>query len=170
MIRSWYRSRLFWLGLPGLVFLLWLWWDSMSYSTTVSLSWEGRSGGVFAPTTEGLSVAHACGSVHLWENEYPFLPLPMRFGLGYGMSRVSMDDFMKDPFEAVAVEWSPALSDWFPRPLMLPVDDDPFSSEGPRVAIWFLIILYSASWVGACFAWQRWKRRRLRDREGRAVD
>ena len=26
MIRPWYRSRLFWLGLPGLVFLLWLWW------------------------------------------------------------------------------------------------------------------------------------------------
>jgi hypothetical protein len=25
MIRPWYRSRLFWLGLPGLVFLLWLW-------------------------------------------------------------------------------------------------------------------------------------------------
>ena len=24
MIRPWYRSRLFWLGLPGLVFLLWL--------------------------------------------------------------------------------------------------------------------------------------------------
>jgi hypothetical protein len=26
MIRPWYRSRLSWLGLPGLVFLLWLWW------------------------------------------------------------------------------------------------------------------------------------------------
>ena len=23
-----YRSRLFWLGVPGLVFLLWVWWDS----------------------------------------------------------------------------------------------------------------------------------------------
>jgi hypothetical protein len=25
MIRPWYRSRLFWLGLSGLVFMLWLW-------------------------------------------------------------------------------------------------------------------------------------------------
>ena len=25
MIRPWYRSRLFWLGLPGLLFLLWAW-------------------------------------------------------------------------------------------------------------------------------------------------
>jgi hypothetical protein len=25
LIRPWYRSRLFWLGLPGLVFLLWAW-------------------------------------------------------------------------------------------------------------------------------------------------
>jgi hypothetical protein len=28
MIRPWYRSRLFWLGLPGLAFLLWAGWDS----------------------------------------------------------------------------------------------------------------------------------------------
>lgn len=27
--RPFYRSRLFWLGLPGLVFLLWAWWVSM---------------------------------------------------------------------------------------------------------------------------------------------
>ncbi len=26
MIRPWYRSRLFWLGIPGLMFLMWLWW------------------------------------------------------------------------------------------------------------------------------------------------
>jgi len=28
MIRPWYRSRLFWLGLPGLLFLLWAWASS----------------------------------------------------------------------------------------------------------------------------------------------
>lgn len=30
MIRPWYRSRLFWLGVPGLVFLMWGWWKSGS--------------------------------------------------------------------------------------------------------------------------------------------
>lgn len=29
-IRPWYRSRLFWLGVPGLVFLMWGWWKSGS--------------------------------------------------------------------------------------------------------------------------------------------
>jgi hypothetical protein len=24
--RSWWRSRLFWVGVPGLVFLVWVWW------------------------------------------------------------------------------------------------------------------------------------------------
>jgi hypothetical protein len=28
LIRPWYRSRLFWLGVPGLVFLVWGWWKS----------------------------------------------------------------------------------------------------------------------------------------------
>jgi hypothetical protein len=28
--RPWYRSRLFWLGVPGLVFLVWGWWKSGS--------------------------------------------------------------------------------------------------------------------------------------------
>ncbi len=29
--RPFYRSRLFWLGLPGLVFLLWAWWLSTGH-------------------------------------------------------------------------------------------------------------------------------------------
>lgn len=29
--RPFYRSRLFWLGLPGLVFLLWGWWLSLGH-------------------------------------------------------------------------------------------------------------------------------------------
>lgn len=37
--RPFYRSRLFWLGLPGLVFLLWGWWIS-----TGNLSWTGFLG------------------------------------------------------------------------------------------------------------------------------
>jgi hypothetical protein len=31
MREGFYRSRLFWLGVPGLVFLLWVWWDSGRY-------------------------------------------------------------------------------------------------------------------------------------------
>jgi hypothetical protein len=37
MIRPFYRSRLFWLGLPGLVFLLWAWAQSNRSQTRVYL-------------------------------------------------------------------------------------------------------------------------------------
>ncbi len=38
--RPFYRSRLFWLGLPGLEFLLWAWWFSMEHNS------QARFGGV----------------------------------------------------------------------------------------------------------------------------
>ena len=40
MIRPWYRSRLFWLGLPGLVFLLWGWADSTRFLSIVK--WQSK--------------------------------------------------------------------------------------------------------------------------------
>jgi hypothetical protein len=49
--RPFYRSRLFWLGLPGLVFLLWAWWLSTGhYSGAGFGGWViGQMGGeVFA--------------------------------------------------------------------------------------------------------------------------
>jgi hypothetical protein len=44
MIRPWHRSRLFWLGLPGLLFLLWAWRSSnlTCYQLTLG-SWELNS-------------------------------------------------------------------------------------------------------------------------------
>ena len=35
MMRRFYKSRLFWCGVPGLVFLLWVWWDSGKHSSDV---------------------------------------------------------------------------------------------------------------------------------------
>jgi len=35
-IRPWYRSRLFWLGVPGLLFLVWAWGDSMRQEASVT--------------------------------------------------------------------------------------------------------------------------------------
>jgi hypothetical protein len=37
-LRSVYRSRLFWLGLPGLVFLLWAWWVAKGNMSLVGFS------------------------------------------------------------------------------------------------------------------------------------
>jgi hypothetical protein len=44
--RPFYRSRLFWLGLPGLVFLLWSWWDSVGENKGVA--WTSGGVGTFA--------------------------------------------------------------------------------------------------------------------------
>ncbi len=37
--RPFYRSRLFWLDLPGLVFLLWGWWLSLGHVSQASWGW-----------------------------------------------------------------------------------------------------------------------------------
>jgi hypothetical protein len=54
--RLFYRSRLFWLGLPGLVFLLWGWWISLSHFSRVGFSTLGiaqATGDVFAHWRSG---------------------------------------------------------------------------------------------------------------------
>ncbi len=40
---SWYRSPVLWFGLPGLIFLLFTWVDSMSHVSTLDLTAFGRS-------------------------------------------------------------------------------------------------------------------------------
>ncbi|WP_341407860.1 hypothetical protein [Luteolibacter soli] len=57
MIRPWYRSRLFWLGLPGLLFLVWGWIDrSPSSSLTATVG------------TADLSVGNESGSLRVrWQ-------------------------------------------------------------------------------------------------------
>ena len=55
--RPFYRSRLFWLGLPGLVFLLWGWWISMGHQSAAGFpgnAFIGQMGGeVFACSDSG---------------------------------------------------------------------------------------------------------------------
>jgi hypothetical protein len=43
MTRPWHRSPVLWFGLPGLIFLLLAWVDSMSNNTTVDATAFGRS-------------------------------------------------------------------------------------------------------------------------------
>lgn len=60
-----HRSLIFWLGLPGLLFLLWAWVDSAFHVTVWSRGLE-----VHGPTwirigPEGDSIRHACGRVEV---------------------------------------------------------------------------------------------------------
>ncbi len=49
--RPFYRSRLFWLGLPGLVFLLWAWKGSVGWSK--GLAWRHNDFAAFTSTVGG---------------------------------------------------------------------------------------------------------------------
>jgi hypothetical protein len=53
--RPFYRSRLFWLGIPGLVFLLWAWWISTRLYLSAGFSGTNAIG---ASLTDGEIVAH----------------------------------------------------------------------------------------------------------------
>ena len=59
MIRPWYRSRLFWLGVPGLVFLIWLWADSENSKTYYSLRWK-------TPSYRGFGIGCQHGFIEGW--------------------------------------------------------------------------------------------------------
>ena len=161
MIRPWYRSRLFWLGVPGLVFLLWLWWDSMHFSTAISVAWEGEpDGSVFGPPIHGLSISEECGRLGLAENVDPFFPVVGNLGIGFEVSRVTLEEWLQDPFSPASTRRDYVFGDWFPAPVSSR-GEDPFRSDGPGIAIWLLVVLYGTSWGVACVCWQRRKRHRL---------
>lgn len=161
MIRPWYRSRLFWLGLFGLVFGLWLWWDSMHHSTTFWVSWEGRpDGSVFGPPHRGFSLGSERGSLWFGWNEDPFWPMPSQYGLGFQTSRYLLQDLLLDPFApAEEAHWEYSLRDWFPTPLGTG-NHDPFAPAGSHAAIWFLLFGYLIAWGSVSAIWRSWKARR----------
>ena len=142
----------------------------MNHSTTIWLAWDGAPSDPFAPLTEGFSIAQEEGSIHLdLDQEDPFWPMPSGRFVSYEISRIPMDVLIQDPFAPTSESaqlWTTSPADWFPAPFALSSDLDPFFPGGPRVAVWFLIVVYLVVWSGACLGWQRWKRRRLAADQG----
>jgi len=61
MRSSWYRSLVFWFGLPVIVFLVWAWIDSMHRTTTFDMSIAGKP----------VQASHWGGHVSVsWDNPY----------------------------------------------------------------------------------------------------
>jgi hypothetical protein len=137
MIRPWYRSRLIWLGMPGLLFLLWGWVDRSPSSLltakgsklrlttgnrtgTLTVAWETRPGGSGDFAISGRTGTGTPGSI-------PLFP--------------------------------PAIQHW-------KVDLSGFPGGGSattvKVAYWFLIIVYLPLWLGVLAGWQRRKGRLLK--------
>ena len=153
MPRSIYRSRLFWLGLLGLIFLLWGWWHSTQYRTILGMR-----------TATGHAEVHSIGHVVAtgevkglrpsWSGGWAFLHLP-------GMM-VYADPKTGRP-----------MADEFP---VLPRFVEHRSTDIPEVggstwrvavAYWFIVAVYGCAWAGACVAWRWWlKRKRSMERVG----
>jgi hypothetical protein len=137
MICPWYRSRLFWLGIPGLVFMLWLWLakarESFSFRHTgitgpresTSRSIGTSDGLIYQATVRssfGVSGPHEIGfhgSLEALESERPTCYLPLR---PFGIIR-------ENEYREIWLAW------------------------------WAVIPAYTVVWLGAVACWQRRKSR-----------
>jgi hypothetical protein len=149
VMRPLYRSRLFWLGVPGLVFLLWVWWDSGGY---VSFAAYERG-------NELRQVEVGRGGV-LWT--YAFDPKPT----GHAAVR---------PFRAERIELAKMgvetkgrrldFSEAFKRErrmVSLPAFGVKKEVHTVLLALWVIVLGYIAMWLGGVFAWRWWKVRVMR--------
>lgn len=135
MIRPWYRSRLFWLGVPGLVFLLWVW--IAVPQTFNSFSWE----------TTRFQVIAAVQSHKLTVVKRPFpnvvqttnRGIKLRPGL---LSSYSVGGPSSYPLRVRKREIGPGVV----------VSD-------ATISTWVLVPTYIVIWMGVMLWWQRRKRR-----------
>lgn len=134
MIRPWYRSRLFWLGIPGLAFLVWCW-----------LALDQRNAGIAWTTPEyrwGLSDSEG------------FVQLAIIKGSGLTDGYPSGLSFWSRVFSRANVLWFPKAFQH-----VHPLPGNKITTEYIRVSYWLLILLYLATWLGALTGWQRRKAR-----------
>jgi hypothetical protein len=154
MIRPWYRSRLFWLGLPGLLFLCWAWNRSNSTRAITHLGpssgWAGSGHGNFlwfrvrtkGDELIGLDLRNGQAS----EEQYFNSSSPK-----YAVPRGS----------TVTSPVSPAPP-WFPEPRWQAARLAAGTSLYASLPYWLLIVGYATLWLGGLAFWQRRKARLLK--------
>jgi hypothetical protein len=145
MIRPWYRSRLFWLGLPGLVFMLWLWLAKAGQSFHFG---HAKTTGA-AEMTYRVIGASAGSIFQNTSRSYYNGSLPL--GFYWGGRGLHGSGSGLDPDEPVT---------YFPRPFGI-IREARFQREGRKIQLawWVVISTYMAVWLGALAGWQRRKAR-----------
>jgi hypothetical protein len=156
-IRPWYRSRLFWLGLPGLLFLLWAWVnsnfirhilflpDSTLDSTQGKLLWWASD----SDGTHTVALDYRTSEVTV-----ATLDPGERFH-SIGCSFFTTGDVASQPVE-------PGEECWFPAPRWQSADLN--AATYYRLAVvpyWLLAGGYAAMLAGGIHRWQRRKIRLL---------
>ena len=172
-IRPWYRSRFFWAGIPGLLFLLWAWWDSGAYHSHATSMGKG---GLYE-----LNASLAEGSLEVkWKRRDPLsVTGPSIFSAGrWKLSDDPHSGLLVTPrprqFDVARSLWiekemdglgkNPAAAGWVPSPgRKLPVAKL-VHFEG-AIALWLLVLVYLLAGTLFLACWQYWKARR-RERRG----
>jgi hypothetical protein len=160
MIRQWYRSMLFWLGVPGLLFLLWVWRQSNLHC--VEIYWgpcwfcSGQGDLLWHDSPLPLDLAMKEPGKRGWERiessggseffgtlTYEVTPPPAR------------GDVTTRPID-------PGESCWFPPPRWQ-MRQDPNGQDFRLRSIhyWLLTGGYAGVWLGGLAGWQRRKARLL---------
>jgi hypothetical protein len=142
-MRRFYRSRLFWLGVPGLVFLVWGWWDSGGYTSHVS--WQsGRE-------IRQLEVNRGCVVWMTTVDLRSAVPVP---GEPFHAGRYELKgeggrhfDFAV-PFERKTDDLKVSVA-WMDMTL-----------HSARLALWVVVVFYAVMWMAMVFAWQ-WRKARV---------
>jgi hypothetical protein len=142
MIRPWYKSLVFWLGIPMLGFIVWLWAWSMFLQVRIE-NW-----------------ANTAGVLNQWTKEF----------LVHGNSAVSYSwaDFDEDPAQTVTrhFPWrrfheKASGTDWFPA-LSLTAERKNAGQVRRVLTIpyWCIVLAYCGAWVIVYRLRTRWVRRR----------
>lgn len=146
-----YRSLLFWLGMPGLLFLLWAWWKSNAVRLKVEVGpgWLWSSQGKVCwhalddPSGEWVAtVDYREGKLSARRQE------EMGIVCGFGITR----GFVSQTPVMIAERY------WFPPPRWEAVQLDA-SSSCRLIALpyWLLTGSYLGLWLGGLMGWQRRK-------------
>ena len=161
-MRPFYRSRLLWLGVPGLVFLLWVWWDSGKWDTFVFRTRDGFM--------EEVRVSR--GQVE-WERSAYTNPeirqvfrdsFPGVFDSGRSKHRGDFGWADRGEMDLLSKQREGGFDlrkgvDWETGCVVKGGMAGPVEVQGFRLALWVVVLGYVMVWLGAVVWWQRRKAR-----------
>lgn len=148
--RPFYRCILFWLGIPGLMFLLWVWLPGTGFTMDWVRAKErivlAAGGGTIGATYQKFTVSRS-GSLG-------FLLPPTGFTSEHSIHQL-------DPLEGIVGAPHLVVHQLFPPAIQESHVRGGTWASNVTFAVWLPGLLYLAIWLGTFAWWQRRKHRRL---------
>ena len=140
--RPWHRSRLFWLGLPGILFLLWAWFLLDDYWL---VRWTRQFGSTQIACQAGAIVlTHSTIEIPPPDSQVtvdPYPPSAQGFTQQTGPVSRAHRKYFTWPLEHKVVPTFAGAPNYHSRQITLP--------------FWFLVPVYLAAWLTTLYFWQR---------------